>query len=353
MNRPPPLRSRGAAGNPPNRFEPIRLERDPDWDPNEDPAPRTQLLRDLSQTILSRNESPDIPFRVSINPYRGCEHGCSYCYARPFHEYLGFSAGLDFETKIMVKLDAARLLRKELAASRWMPQVIALSGATDPYQPIERRLKLTRQCLEVLAEFRNPVGIVTKNQLVTRDIDLLQELAIHRTVAVQFSINSLDARLARELEPRSSSPRQRLVAMKKLADAGIPTGVLVAPVIPGLNDHEIPSILDAAKSSGASWATCQMLRLPGTVAPIFVQWVEEHEAARKDKILGRIRETRGGRLNDPRFGIRMRGTGSHADQTERLFSIACRRTGLRTHGPELAVDVFRRPPASQGELGLG
>src|SRR5262249_49309315 len=236
----PTIRGRGAAENPPNRFERLHYEPDPDADPDERPAPETLFFRDTTRTILATNQSPDVGFEVSVNPYRGCEHGCPYCYARPTHEYLGFSAGLDFETRIMVKEDAPELLRKELAAPKWEPQMIALAGATDAYQPIERRLRLSRRCLEVLAEFRNPVGVVTKNHLVSRDRDLLAELAGFNAAAVYLSITTLDAELARRLEPRASHPDARLQAIRELSDAGVPTGVLVAPIIPGLNDHETP-----------------------------------------------------------------------------------------------------------------
>src|SRR3974390_894910 len=219
MEKSATVRGRGAGGNPPNRFETIRLERDEDWNPEEDPSPKTQFLRDLSQTIISYNDSPDISFNASINSYRGCEHGCSYCYARNTHEYLGFSAGLDFETKIMVKENAPELLRRELSSPKWKPQLLAMSGVTDCYQPVERRLQLTRKCLEVLAEFRNPVGIITKNYLVTRDIDVLREMAGYQVAAVNLSVTTLDADLARRLEPRTSSPRQRLAAIEAVAKA--------------------------------------------------------------------------------------------------------------------------------------
>ncbi|MBI5383712.1 MAG: PA0069 family radical SAM protein [Verrucomicrobia bacterium] len=352
-DRPPSPRGRGAASNPANRFERISLERDADWDPEQDPAPRTQFLRDRSQSIITYNDSPDIPFRASLNPYRGCEHGCSYCYARTFHEFLGFSAGLDFETKIMVKEDAPRLLRQELASPKWKPQLLAMSGVTDCYQPVERRLQLTRQCLAVLAEFRNPVGIVTKNHLVTRDIDLLSELARHRAAEVSLSINSLDAELARKLEPRASSPTFRLAAVEALAQAGIPAGVLVAPVIPGLNDHEIAAVLKAAKEAGATWAGLQVLRLPLTVAPLFVDWLERNRPERKDKVLNRIRAMRGGRLNDSRFGERMRGEGIFAEQIHQMFHVARRKAGIPEDGPELSTAAFRRPAGAQLEFGLG
>ena len=342
-----PGHGRGAVSNPANRFEKIRLERDEDWNPADDPLPRTQFLRDLSQTIITYNDSPDIPFDASINVYRGCEHGCSYCYARPFHEYLGFSAGLDFESKIMVKENAPELLRRELSSPQWKPQTLAMSGVTDCYQPVERRLQLTRKCLAVLAEFRNPVGIVTKNYLVTRDIDLLTELAAHQAVDVHLSINSLDSGLARKLEPRAASPKLRLAAVEALAKAVVPVGVLVAPVIPGLNDHEIPSVLAAAKAAGAGWAYSEILRLPLTVAPIFEQWLEQNEPGKKDKILGRIRAMRGGKLNDSRFGKRMSGEGIFAEQISQMFHVARQKAGLAEDGPELSTAAFRRPGGAQ------
>src|SRR4051812_22970277 len=225
---------RGAAENPPNRFEKIHLERDEEWNPEEDPLPRTQFLKDSSKTIIAYNDSPDIGFEASVNPYRGCEHGCIYCFARPFHEYLGFSAGLDFETKIMVKENAPQLLREELSSPKWKPQLIAMSGVTDCYQPVERKLKLTRGCLQVLAEFRNPVGIVTKNHLVTRDIDHLSELARHNAAIVFISLTTLDTELRKLMEPRTSPPAARLDAIRQLSKAGIPVGILMAPMIPGL-----------------------------------------------------------------------------------------------------------------------
>ena len=345
-------RARGAVSNPPNRFEQIVFERDEDWDPESDPAPATRFLRDSSQTLITYNESPDIPFNAGINPYRGCEHGCSYCYARITHEFLGFSAGLDFETRIMVKEDAPALLRKELSAKKWKPQLLAMSGVTDCYQPIERRLQLTRKCLAVLAEFRNPVGIITKNHLVTRDIDLLQELARHNAVGVNVSINSMDADLARRLEPRASSPRHRLAAVEALAKAGIPVGVLVAPIIPGLNDHEVPKVLEAAGKSGARWAGMEILRLPLTVSAIFQDWLERNEPGKKAKILDRIRSMRGGKLNDPRFGERMRGHGIFADQIRQMFEVARRKAGLAEDAPALSTAAFRRLPGNQLELEL-
>ena len=339
---------RGAVGNPANRFETLHLERDQDWDPEEDPSPRTMFLRDASATIINYNDSPDIGFDASINPYRGCEHGCIYCYARPTHEYLGFSAGLDFESKIMVKENAPDLLRKELASPKWKPQVIAMSGVTDCYQPVERRLKLTRRCLEVLAEFRNPVGIVTKNHLVTRDADVLTELAAHQAAVVFISLTTLDDALARKLEPRTSSPAQRLAAMEKLSKEGIPVGVLTAPVIPALNDHEMPTVIASAVDAGARFAGYVTLRLPHGLGPLFEDWLARHYPDRKEKVLNRLKAIRGGRINDPNFGTRMRGQGIFADQIESLFATACRRAGIAGQGPELSVAAFRVPSSAAG-----
>jgi DNA repair photolyase len=343
---------RGAGSNPPNRFEQISLERDADWDPEEDPLPRTQFLRDRSSTIIAYNQSPDVGFEASINAYRGCEHGCIYCYARPFHEYLGFSSGLDFESRIMVKEEAPKLLRQELSSTKWKPKVIAMSGVTDCYQPIERRLKLTRGCLEVLAEFRNPVAIVTKNLLVTRDIDVLSELARHRAVAVLVSLTTLDTKLRNVMEPRTSPPSARLAAIKALSEAGIPAGALLAPVIPGLTDHEIPALVQAAAEAGACAAGYVILRLPHAVAPLFAQWLESHFPERKDKVLNRLRAMRHGKLYESAFGKRMRGEGIFAEQVDSLFEVACRKHGLARKLPELSTAAFRRVSKEQPELAL-
>lgn len=338
-------RGRGTASNPGNRFERLEVV-------SEEPLPEripTTFLADTSRTLLARNQSPDVPFDVSINPYRGCEHGCAYCYARPTHEYLGFSAGLDFETKILVKEKAPELLRDELESPRWRPEVIGISGVTDPYQPVEKRLRLTRRCLEVLALYRNPVALLTKNFLVTRDADFLAELARHRAAKVVLSITTLDGELTRTLEPRTSHPRDRLRALRELSRRQIPCGVLVAPVVPGLNDHEIPAILEAAAAAGAGFAGYIPLRLPGAVAGLFDEWLARHLPDRRHKILNRIRSTRGGRLNDPRFGTRMQGEGIFAEQIRSLFETARRRWGLAPQGPELSTAAFRR----QGEEQLG
>src|SRR5689334_21955916 len=339
---------RGTAENPPNRFEHVHPERDEDWDPEQEPLPRTQFFKDRTSTIIAYNDSPDVGFEASINPYRGCEHGCIYCYARPFHEYLGFSSGLDFETKIMVKEDAPKLLRKELSSPKWQPKVIALSGVTDCYQPIERRLKLTRSCLEVLAEFRNPAAIITKNVLVTRDIDLLSELARHEAVLVFISVTSLRGEFARELEPRASQPQRRLAAIEALAGAGIPVGVLVAPVIPGLTDHEMPSILAACAKAGALTAGYVPLRLPYGLAPLFEAGLSLHAPLEKDKGLHRIRDIRGGRMNDPNIKSRMQGERGYARQLRSMFELLCRRFGLDGPRPNLSTEAFRRPGEQMG-----
>jgi len=342
-----PIRGRGAAINPPNRFDRIVYEDDPEAADPDEPGPKTEFFDDASRSILARNESPDVGFDVSINPYRGCEHGCPYCFARPTHETLGFSSGLDFETKILVKEDAPRLLRAELSKPSWKPQVIALSGVTDPYQPIERKLRLTRGCLEVLAEFRNPVMIVTKNQLVTRDHDLLGDLAREGAAVVCISVTTLDGALQRKMEPRASPPERRLEAIRALDDAGVPVGVLVAPVVPGLNDHEIPAILAASARAGARFAGHVPLRLPYAVKQLFTRWLEDHFPDRKEKILGRIRDLRGGGLNDPRFGSRLRGKGIYAEEIRSLFTLGCRRSSLREGWIELSTRAFRRPGGSQ------
>jgi DNA repair photolyase len=338
---------RGAADNPPNRFEKIHLEPDADWNPDEDILPRTQFFKDHSKTVIARNDSPDVGFQASLNPYRGCEHGCSYCYARPTHEFLGFSAGLDFESRIMVKEDAPELLRAELMSAKWQPQVIFLSGVTDCYQPVERKLKLTRRCLEVLMEFRNPAFIITKNRLVTRDIDLLSELARCRAAAVWLSITTLDSRLRQIMEPRTAPPAARLAAIHELALAGIPAGVNVAPVIPGLTDHELPAILQAAAEAGATAAGYSLVRLPYAVAPLFEQWLATHFPDRKEKVLNRLRSMRGGKLNDSQWGTRMSGEGLLAGQIEQMFEVARRRAGIRNYGNELSTAAFYRPLGAQ------
>jgi DNA repair photolyase len=343
-------RGRGTAENPPNRFERLAYLPILEASDEDDGAVKTQYLKDASRSLITFNDSPDVGFEASINPYRGCEHGCIYCYARPYHEYLGFSAGLDFETKILVKEDAPVLLRAELASRKWQPKVVAISGVTDCYQPIERKLQLTRRCLEVLAEFRNPVIIVTKNQLVTRDIDILKELASVDAAAVCVSVTTLDAELARVMEPRTSTPANRLEAIQALAEAGVPVRVLVAPTIPGLTDHEMPSIIQAAAKAGAGNAGYVVVRLPHGVKELFEHWLEDHFPDRKKKVLNRIRDMRGGKLNDPNFGSRMSGEGVFAEQIRSMFKLACRRAGIEGSGPALSTAAFRRPAPPQLSL---
>jgi DNA repair photolyase len=363
----PSIPGRGAADNPANRFERAHYAFDEDAQPFSDDdnqlkagekidsKPKienlkskislTQYLPDHSRTIIASNNSPDVPFARSINPYRGCSHGCIYCYARPTHEYLGMSAGLDFESKILVKHNAPELLRSELAAKGWQPQMIALSGVTDCYQPIERELRITRRCLEVLLEFRNPVGIVTKNRLVVRDLDLLAPLAAFDCVQVFLSLTTLDPHLTQILEPRTSVPRDRLRAVRELSAAGIPVGVLLAPIIPALNDHEIPALLKAAKEAGARSAALVPLRLPYVVKDLFADWLERHLPDRKEKILNRLRDLRGGTLNDPKLCTRMHGQGSWAEHIGQTFRLHAARLELNRDESHLSISHFRRPPS--------
>lgn len=346
------LLGRGATFNPPNRFEALHYESDPDLPEEERPHPRTQFYLDATETLLTPNDSPDVGFDVGLNCYRGCEHGCAYCFARPFHEYLGWSSGLDFETKILVKKRAPDLLRKELSKRSWTPQIVGMSGVTDCYQPAERHFRLTRQCLEVFVEFRNPVAIITKNFLVTRDIDLLSELAHWDCVTVMVSITSLDAQLAGKLEPRAARPEHRLKAVRMLADAGVPVAVLVSPVIPGLTDHEIPSIIEAAAKAGAQSASMALLRLPWAVKDVFSAWLEAHVPGKKDRILDRLRQMRGGKLYDSEWGKRMKGEGVFAKQISDLFAISVRRVGLNLGGKKMSPRNFRLPAGPQLELGF-
>jgi DNA repair photolyase len=343
-----PIHGRGASWSPANRFEKLHVDLTGvdvvDADPEQEEKPRraTQYFRDGTKTIIARNQSPDVGFETSINPYRGCEHGCIYCFARPTHEYLGFSAGLDFESRIMVKSDAPRLLEAELSSPKWKPQLLMMSGVTDCYQPIERKLRITRSCLEVIAKFRNPVGILTKNRLVTRDIDILSELARHNAAVVNLSVTTLDAKLQRILEPRTSPPAARLDAVAQLRAAKIPVGVMVAPVIPGINDHEIPAIVAACAKAGAQFAGHVLLRLPWAVAPLFEHWLDEHFPERKAKVLERVRATRGGeKLYDSRWRKRQIGEGIFAEQIESMFEVSCRRAGLGER-PKLSTAAFRR-----------
>jgi DNA repair photolyase len=353
-------RGRGATINPGGRFEKLAVIHEPDPDSYDETEGgeadkgrqlKTEIFRDASRTIIARNDSPDVCFSTSLNPYRGCEHGCIYCFARPTHEYLGLSAGLDFETKIFAKMDAPALLRRELSAKSWTPQAIVMSGVTDCYQPVERALQLTRGCLGVLAEFRNPAAIITKNFLVTRDIDHLAALAAHDAIMVNISVTTLDGDLARKMEPRASRPERRLKAIEMLSRAGIPVNVMIGPVVPGLTDHEIPAILERAAQAGATGAGHVMLRLPYGVKDLFADWLQVHFPDRKERVLNRVREMRGGRLNDPRFGHRQRGEGPYAEQVSQMFHLCRRKYGLDRERPGLSAAAFRRPATDgQGEL---
>ena len=349
------LAGRGTTENPPNRYERIHIERH-DQAVSDTPDHRavapTLFYRDASRGVLAENTSPDIPFRFSVNPYRGCEHGCIYCYARPSHEYLSFSAGLDFERRILVKPAAAELLRRAFLSPRWQPQTVALSGNTDCYQPAERQLRLTRRILEVFREFLNPVSIVTKSALVTRDVDVLAALATHRAVEVMLSVTTLDSELARRMEPWAALPRSRLEAVRALDAAGIPVGVIIAPVIPGLNDEDIPRIVAAAAAAGARTVSWQLLRLPAPVDELFAGWLTEQFPERRERILGRLRACRGGGLNDACFGRRLRGQGVYAEQIKALFELSARRHGLDRPLPALNTGAFRRPLRSGEQLRL-
>lgn len=346
------LKGRGTAHNPNNRFEKIELHEGEyahevyDSDPSK---PRTVFLIDPSRTIVTKNDSPDVGMEHTINPYRGCEHGCIYCFARPTHEYLDMSAGLDFETKILVKKNAPELLREKLNSKSWRGEVISLSGITDCYQPIERKFKLTRGILEVLKEFKNPVSIITKNALVTRDIDLLQPMAEINASAVFISVTTLDPKLAEKMEPRTSHPESRLRAIEKLRNAGIPVGTMIAPVIPGLTDHEMPAILKAVSSAGAEYAGYVTLRLPYVLDELFIKWLDDHFPEKKDKILNRIREIRGGKLNDGNFGTRMRGQGIYADQIKTMFDIYSKKEKLNLKRINLSSEGFKKQ-TPQGEF---
>lgn len=343
------ISGRGATGNPPSRFDEIEYIPNPVEQP--DPGkPATRYFRDDSRTIITSNDSPDVGFNVSINPYRGCEHGCAYCYARPTHEFLGLSPGLDFETSIFVKENADELLRNEISAEKWVPQPIAISGITDCYQPAEQRFGLTRKCISVLAEFRNPVAVVTKNYRVTRDIDLLGEMSSYNASMVAVSITTLDPHLAGRMEPRTSVPSLRIRAIEKLSAANIPVMVLIAPVIPGLNDHEIPAIIQRSADAGAVKAGYIMLRLPYGVKDIFNEWLTLNYPDRKTKILNRIKSVRDGKLNSSKFNDRMSGSGVYALQIRDLFNIACRKHGIYKNEIQLSTANFRK--AAEKQLSL-
>jgi len=350
------LKGRGAISNRTGRFEALAVEAvDDGWGIADEPLPplQTTVLPEPTHSVITKNNSPDIPFDQSINPYRGCEHGCSYCYARPSHQYMNLSAGLDFETRLFYKKDAALRLREELNRRGYRCSPINLGANTDPYQPLERRLGITRSLLEVFAECHHPVTIVTKGALVVRDIDVLGRLAAERLVKVFVSVTTLDDELKRRMEPRAASPKARLAAISKLAAAGIPTGVMFAPVVPAINDHELECVLEAAAAAGARTAGYVLLRLPGEVRELFYEWLETHYPDRSRRVRSRIHELRGGRDNDPRFGHRMRGQGPWAELLHRRFEVSCRRNGLeKGRDAPLTTELFRPPNRSPDQMDL-
>jgi DNA repair photolyase len=351
-----PQKGRGAVSNRTGRFESLAVERvDDGWGVADEELPplETTVQPEPAHSVITRNNSPDIPFDLSVNPYRGCEHGCIYCYARPSHQYVNLSAGLDFETRLFFKKDAAAHLREELNRKSYSPSPINLGANTDPYQPLERRLGVTRSILEVLAEAHHPLTIVTKGALVTRDLDILARLAAEQLVKVFVSVTTLDDELKRRMEPRAASPRARLAAIGQLAAAGIPTGVMYAPVVPAINDHELEAVLEAAAEKGASTAGYVLLRLPGEVKDLFYEWLALHYPDRVNKVRNRIRDLRGGRDNDPRFGHRMRGHGTWAALLRSRFEAACRKHGLGSgRDAPLTTTLFRPPKRSPDQMDL-
>jgi DNA repair photolyase len=347
------LHGRGAVSNASGRFE--KQERvliDDGWSDEPEPSLKTEILRDSSRTIITRNTSPDISFSQSINPYKGCEHGCIYCFARPTHAYLGFSPGADFESKIFAKPNAAELLRKELSAPNYVPKVIAIGTNTDPYQPIERKLKVMRSVLEVLWEFKHPVGIVTKSALILRDLDILAPMAEAGLAKAALSVTTLDRALAREMEPRASTPPKRLEAIKRLNAAGVPAGVMFAPIIPALNDDELEHVLEAAKEAGARSAGYVLLRLPLEIKDLFREWLEANEPGRAKHVMSLIRSMRGGKDYDSQWNTRMRGTGPYADMISKRFHMAVKRLGFNKDARPLDVSHFKRPAQVGDQLSL-
>jgi len=350
-----PRRGRGAVGNPTGRFEAaLRVAEDDGWGLGdaEPPPLRTTLGVDSARRIITRNQSPDVPFDRSINPYKGCEHGCIYCFARPTHAYLGHSPGLDFESKLYWKPDAPALLEAELRDKKYRAATIALGANTDPYQPVERERQLTRRILEVLADYRHPVGIVTKSNLVLRDLDILAPMAEQGLVRVAVSVTTLDRSLARRMEPRAPTPARRLEAVRELAAAGVPVTVLNAPIVPALNDHEIEAILEAGAEAGAGAAGYVLLRLPLEIAELFQAWLAAHYPDRAKRVMSLVRQTRGGRLYQTEWGKRQSGTGAYAEQIAKRFEMACRRYGLAEGHPPVDETRFRRPPRAGDQLSL-
>ncbi len=361
--RGPAFRGRGAGFNPPNRFETVR--RDPFFDGWEAPAgPEeaaagppaaavpTTVTADATRTVIARNESPDIGFDRSINPYRGCEHGCVYCYARPSHAWLGLSPGVDFETRLFAKPDAAALLRQELSRPSYRCEPIAMGTNTDPYQPVERERRITRDILKVLAECNHPVTIITKSALIERDIDILAPMAGKGLAAAALSVTTLERTVARAMEPRAAAPARRLAAIRSLAEAGIPVRVTVAPVVPGITDHEMEAILEAARDAGASLASWILLRLPGEVKDLFADWLQTHYPAKRNKALNTVRALREGKLNNAEWGERMVGKGAFGKALDLRFALAVRRLGLKREGSALRTDLFAKPARDGRQMTL-
>ena len=351
MSVTPPPRGRGTASNPHNRYAPTQIiASDDGWFQEVPPSRATEVRAETAKSIITRNQSPDLPFDRSLNPYRGCEHGCIYCYARPSHAYWDMSPGLDFETRLIAKTNSAALLQQQLSKPGYQCAPINLGSNTDPYQPIERAQRLTRQCLEILFDYRHPVTIVTKGSLILRDLDLLAELARQRLVAVYISLSTLDDELKRTLEPRAAAPSARLRAIRVLRQHDIPVGVLCSPMIPMINDMELERLLEAAQQAGAQSANYMLLRLPREVAPLFEEWLQVHHPQRAEHVLSLIRQCRGGELYDSRFGSRFRGEGAFAELLERRFAIALRRFGLQRR-QSLPLDCSRFAPPG-GQLAL-
>lgn len=350
----PHVRARGVATNAAGRFEQFETVTCTDgWELEEDLLPlRTEVRTEVARSLITYNRSPDLPFDRSINPYRGCEHGCVYCFARPSHAYLGLSPGLDFETRLIARPNAAAVLRKELSSPRYKVATIALGTNTDPYQPIERDLRITRECLSVLRDFRHPIGIVTKGALIERDLDILAEMAQDGLVRVGISLTTLDADLSRRMEPRAQSPNRRLAAIRRLTGAGVPVRVMTSPLVPGLTDHELEALLEAGRDAGADAASWIMLRLPREVSTLWQEWLHDHEPARAEKVMSKLREMHGGRDYDPRWGHRMRGEGEYAALIAKRFALAVKRLGLATRMPPLRSDLFARPAQPGDQLAL-
>ncbi|EBA17629.1 radical SAM domain protein [Roseobacter sp. SK209-2-6] len=346
-------KARASLSNAPGRFDLSRERFEDEWyqDPETDVI-RTTIRQEQARSIISYNRSPDLPFDRSVNPYRGCEHGCIYCFARPSHAYLGLSPGLDFETQLIARPNAAEVLRQELSKPRYRVATLALGTNTDPYQPCERDLGIMRDCLEVLRDFNHPIAIVTKGSLIERDIDILSEMAAKGLVRVGISLTTLDPDLSRRMEPRAPAPARRLAVIRRLSDAGIPVRVMTSPVVPGLTDHELEALLAAGAEAGADTASWIMLRLPREVSQLWQDWLAEHEPGRAEKVMTRLREMHGGRDYDPRWGQRMRGEGRYAEMIAQRFKSACKRLGLQEKATDLRNDLFRVPPQAGDQLAL-